>query len=109
MRTAEPSPPSPPPPSTSRAVVHLRGAPGEPFRARLTETLRRAGFERVEWRAVAGTVSRTQTRHFHASDARAAERAAAALTAQGRPASPRDFTHYDPPASPGTVEIWLSD
>lgn len=101
----------PPPPMrwTSRAVVHLRRAPGMAFRARLTETLRRAGFERVEWRTVAGTVNRTQTRYFHDGDAVASERAAAALAAQGRPASVRDFTHYDPPARHGTIEIWLSD
>lgn len=101
--------PAPSAPWTSRAVVHLHRAAGGAFRARLAQALRRAGFDRVEWRAVADTVSRTQTRYFHPGDAGASERAAAVLAAQGRPAGARDFTHYDPPARQGTIEIWLSD
>ena len=101
--------PTPSTPWTSRAVVHLHRAAGGAFRARLTQALRRAGFDRVEWRAVANTVGRTQTRYFHPHDAGASERAAAVLAAQGRSAGVRDFTHYDPPPRDGTIEIWLSD
>jgi hypothetical protein len=94
------------PAGSSRVVVHHAG--GGP-QAALTAALRRAGFARVEWRAVPRTTSRTQIRFFHAGDVGLSNRAAAALGQTGRAARQEDFTHFQPPTTPGTVEIWLGD
>jgi hypothetical protein len=71
--------------------------------------LSKAGFERVEWRAVKGAVSASQIRFFHGGDTSLSTRALAVLSHLGQPASARDFTHFEPPTRPGTIEIWLSD
>ena len=75
----------------------------------MTTAFSRAGFARVEWRAVPDTVSRSQTRFFHATDRRLSDSAVRILAGFGLSAQPRDFQHYDPPARSGTVEVWLSD
>lgn len=90
-------------------VIHYRREAPRPGRETLTGMLRQEGFGRVEWRAVPGTVSRSQTRYFHASDRGLSDRALAALRGVGRSAVPRDFTHYTPSPRVGTVEIWLGD
>lgn len=95
-----------PPAGSSRVVIHHAG--GVP-QAALTAALRRAGFARVEWRAVPRTTSRTQIRFFHAGDVGLSNRAAAALGQAGRKGRQEDFTHFQPPTTPGTVEIWLGD
>ncbi len=94
---------------TTRVVVHYRRAPGAGAREALTASLRRAGFARVDWRSVAATVGRTQTRYFHDADRGLSERAASVLAAAGRPAAERDFTFYTPPTASGTVEVWLGN
>ncbi len=52
------------------------------------------------------TIERTQVRYFHAADAAAAQRLAAALGPNA--AQVRDFTHFSPPPAPGRLEVWLS-
>ena len=94
---------------SSRVVVHYAARGGAIPREPLTAALRRAGFARVEWRAVPRTTSRTQIRFFHDADAGLSDRAAAALGRTGRPALRQDFTHFEPPATRGTVEVWLGD
>jgi hypothetical protein len=94
---------------TTRVVVHYQRAPGAGARGALTASLRGAGFARVDWRSVAATVERTQTRYFHDTDRELSERAATVLAAAGRPASERDFTFYAPPTASGTVEVWLGN
>jgi hypothetical protein len=93
----------------TRVVVHYRRAPGAGAREALTASLRGAGFARVDWRSVAATVERTQTRYFHDADRELSERAASVLAAAGRPASERNFTFYAPPTASGTVEVWLGN
>jgi hypothetical protein len=100
---------APTPAGSSRVVVHYAARGGAIPREPLTAALRRAGFERVEWRAVPRTTSRTQIRFFHDGDAGLSDRAAAALGRTGRPALRQDFTHFEPPATRGTVEVWLGD
>jgi hypothetical protein len=95
--------------AATRAVVHYHRARSAAFRDSLAASLRRAGFERVEWRAVGDAVVGDQSRYFHAGDRALSDRAVAALAGLGRPASVRDFTHYEPPARVGTVEVWLRD
>jgi hypothetical protein len=90
-------------------VVHYAARGGAIAREPLTAALRGAGFARVEWRAVPRTTSRTQIRFFHDADAGLSDRAAAALGRTGRPALRQDFTHFEPPATRGTVEVWLGD
>lgn len=93
---------------TARAVIHHRGTFSS-IRGSLTDALRRAGFVEVEWRPVADTVSRDQTRYFHDGDRVLSDKVLAVLMSLGRPGNPEDFTHYTPSPRAGTVEIWLSD
>lgn len=94
---------------TARAVIHHRLGTFSSIRGSLTDALRRAGFAEVEWRPVADTVSRDQTRYFHDGDRVLSDKVLAVLTSLGRPGNPEDFTHYTPSPRAGTVEIWLSD
>ncbi len=95
--------------ASTRIVIHYHRSRADSFRPDLTAALRRAGFSRVEWRAVPDTVSQSQTRYFHDADRSLSAKAQAVLAASGLPAQARDFRHFDPPARTGTVEVWLSD
>lgn len=95
--------------ASTRVVVHFHRAPSASFRTSVSEALRRAGFERVEWRMVAATVSRSQTRFFHTADEDLSRAASRVVSGLASPVVERDFTFFKPPARAGTIELWLAE
>ena len=90
----------------ARIVIHYNPAQGR-LDPRIIETLRSAGFGRVETRTVAFEVSSFNVRYFHDSDRRLVQQIATALAGSSARPIQRDFTHYTPRPSPGTVELWV--
>ncbi|MGF1553478.1 MAG: hypothetical protein ACFBWO_13420 [Paracoccaceae bacterium] len=104
----EPAPENPRPagatPSrAARIVVHYNAAGLEPARE-VASRLRAEGFADVSLRRVAFSVSRSNVRYFHEADRVLAARSAEGL---GAAVPIRDFTHFAPRPTPGTVELWV--
>jgi hypothetical protein len=95
-------------PAAARVVIHYDRRVWSARPEGLAERLRAAGFGRVEWRPVELGIGASQTRFFHAADGGLSGRVAQVLAQAGRPVSQRDFTHFSPPPSPGTIEVWLA-
>lgn len=86
-------------------VLHRASAPEMATRARrLIAALRGEGFAVEPIDSGDLVVRSDRLRFFHADDRAAAEAVAAAL-AEG--VGVQDFSHYEPPPPPGTLELWL--
>lgn len=70
--------------------------------------IRDAGLGNVELRQVPLSVSRSNTRFFHAEDRGAGERIANILSRSGLPTVHSDFTHFSPPPRLGMIEVWVA-
>jgi hypothetical protein len=95
------------PADPARIVLHYRGAAGEETARRLASALRAHGLGRAELRRVSAEVAQANIRFFYAENRPVADRVGAFLRAMGRGVAMRDFTHYSPLPSVGTVEVWL--
>lgn len=94
--------------AATRVVVHYSALQPAPARGPVEATLSAVGFRRVEWREVSFGVSSTNARYFHSGDRGVSGEAVAALGGAGHAIDLRDFTHYAPSPSVGTIEIWLA-
>lgn len=100
-------PPEPSPLADARVVVHRPSSATYAEARDLLDLLRARGVGEAEIRTVGVTVSRANVRYFHDRDRAAAERVVRLLEGDGYRAELKDFTHYRPPPSRGTVEVWL--
>jgi hypothetical protein len=90
-----------------RIVVHYRQDAGADAARRIAAELRAQGYARTELRPVPFPVSRANVRFFHGQNRSVARAVNELVQATGRRSDLRDFTHYVPLPTLGTVEIWL--
>lgn len=91
----------------ARVVIHQPGS-GASIAARdLLSVLRMRGVGVAEVRMVGVSVSPPDIRYFHPRDRAIAEQVDRLLSRRGYRPELKDFTHYQPPPTRGTVEVWL--
>jgi hypothetical protein len=90
-----------------RIVVHYRAQSGASTAQRVAAELRARGFARTELRPVSFGISAANVRYFHDQNRPAAREVNELLGSMWRRSDLRDFTHYSPLPSVGTVEVWL--
>lgn len=90
-----------------RIVLHYRTEAGESAARSLARTLRARGLVRTELRRVPVDVSQANVRYFHDQNRLVARQVNGLLLSMGRHSDLRDFTHYAPLPSVGTVEVWF--
>lgn len=97
-------------PDSLRVLVHYPGGVGSETVQGALSALRDAGFGEVGPVSARVSISRTNVRYFHDEDSAAAEHIAGLLGDRlaGEPPLARDFTYFNPPPSPGSIEIWLA-
>ena len=90
-----------------RIVVHYHEGANAPTARRVAAELLARGFDRTELRPVSFAISRANVRYFHDQNRAVAREVNALLRSTGRRSELRDFTHFAPLPSVGTVEVWL--
>lgn len=107
VSTVTPADRAPATQQTARVVIH-HGSPTAASAARgLAATLSRSGLGQAEFRGVGVPVSQANVRYFHQRDRAAAAAVDQMLRRNGYESQLRDFTHFTPAPSSGTVEVWL--
>jgi hypothetical protein len=88
-------------------VVHYPRQAGPDAARSVAAELQARGYSRTELRPVSLAVRRANVRFFHDQNRTVARTVNELVQATGRSSDLRDFTHYSPLPSVGTVEVWL--
>jgi hypothetical protein len=95
------------PAGDARVVIHFPSGPAAEEAHALLAVMDAQGIDDAELRRVPVHVAEANVRYFHPQDRAAAESVSQLMRSSGYPSEVEDFTRFDPPPAPGTVEVWL--